>query len=98
MVIGPHGAALTNVLYAPEGCRVLEFPTAGHGIRLFRWMCRSVGHIHAFADGVEALYDGNYDINDAAIDSIVQCVDALWQGNLTHFCERPCDDYRKVKD
>jgi len=90
MVIGPHGAALTNVLYAPVGCKLLEFPTTGHGIRLHRWICNSVGHGHMFADDVQALYTDNYHVDDATIDSVVAAVDALWRGELTHSRPRPC--------
>ena len=36
MVVGAHGAGLTNLLFAPEGCRVLElFPNRGGSAAYF---------------------------------------------------------------
>jgi len=43
-IIGPHGAALTNMLFAPAGCRVLEFfPPAG-GSASFYLLAAALGH------------------------------------------------------
>ena len=45
-IIGPHGAALTNMLFAHEGCRVLEFfPPAG-GSASFYLLAAALGHTY----------------------------------------------------
>lgn len=78
LVVGPHGAGLVNVIFAPPGCKVLEFPTHGHAIRLFKWLCREVGHEHSFVDEVTALYNGSYTMEGREIECVLAAVDKLW--------------------
>ena len=48
-VVGAHGAGLTNILFAPEGCRVLElFPPRG-GTATFACLANALNHDYDLA-------------------------------------------------
>ena len=48
-VVGAHGAGLTNILFAPEGCRVLElFPPRG-GTAAFACLANALNHDYDLA-------------------------------------------------
>ncbi|WP_229052210.1 DUF563 domain-containing protein [Aeromicrobium sp. Leaf350] len=42
VVVAPHGAALTNLLFAPEGVRVLEMFTAGYVVECYWAICQNI--------------------------------------------------------
>ena len=54
MVVGPHGAALTNLLFAPEGVTVLELFTASYVNQCYWSISRSIPDAH-----YEYLIDGD---------------------------------------
>ena len=43
-VVGPHGAALTNFLWAPPGAAILEVFQASAVRRCYWSMCKTLGH------------------------------------------------------
>lgn len=43
-VIAPHGAALTNLAFAPPGCRVLELMSSAWSMPFFQNLCAVLGH------------------------------------------------------
>jgi len=45
-VVGPHGAAFTNLLWAAPGTRVLEIFEPGSVRRCYWSLCRALGHQH----------------------------------------------------
>ncbi len=45
-VIGPHGAALTNILWAPQGLKVFEIFEPSVIRRCYWSMCKTLGHYH----------------------------------------------------
>lgn len=77
LVVGPHGAGLVNVMYT-GGAKVLEFPTAGFHIRLFRWLTLAVGGKFAFATKLQGLYTAGYAADAEAISATVADVHRLW--------------------
>lgn len=42
-VVGPHGAGLTNLVFAREGTSVIELTTGAHYSRSYEWMCHLGG-------------------------------------------------------
>jgi hypothetical protein len=48
VVIGPHGAGLTNLIFAPKGTRVLEFFEPTEVRRCYWALCRELGHDYRF--------------------------------------------------
>ncbi len=47
-VCGLHGSALTNILWAPSGCRVLEFCADNFILGSFEWLARCLDMPHKF--------------------------------------------------
>ena len=45
IIFGPHGAGLTNMLWAPDGTSVIEFPLDPHVSRLFGQLAEMIGTI-----------------------------------------------------
>ena len=81
LVVGAHGAGLANLVFAPEGCRVLEFPVAGRANRTYEWLARALGHAYAAADA-EATFTGALDLDDAAVADAAAKVRGLTDGSL----------------
>ena len=50
VVVAPHGAGLTNIIYSPPGCVVLDvFPS--EPVPYYRWLALSCGHRYAWMRG-----------------------------------------------
>ena len=49
-LVGPHGASLTNMIFAPEGTRVLEVQTA-MAWQLYATMAARLGMVYGFLPG-----------------------------------------------
>ena len=45
-IVGPHGAAFTNVLWSPPGLKVFEIFEPASVRRCYWSMCRTLGHRH----------------------------------------------------
>jgi hypothetical protein len=50
-IVGPHGAAFANILWAAPGARVFEVFEPGSVRRCYWSLCRSLGHRHTCAIG-----------------------------------------------
>jgi capsular polysaccharide biosynthesis protein len=50
-VVGPHGAALTNLLWSPPGCKVFEFFEPATVRRCYWSMCKTLEHHYACGIG-----------------------------------------------
>ena len=46
VIAGPHGAAFTNMLWAPEGCRVIEIAHATYQPSYYGSLATALGHEH----------------------------------------------------
>ena len=49
-LVGPHGASLTNMIFAPEGTRVLEVQTH-KGWHLYQRIAEKLGMVYAKVKG-----------------------------------------------
>ena len=82
MIVGAHGAGLTNLLFAPEGCRVLElFPGMG-GTPAYFCLANALNHDYdlIMAEGPSPL-PGEREPNDLSFTVPLEQVGQWLQGN-----------------
>jgi len=65
-IVAPHGAALTNLIFAPAGARVLELTHPGHKNECFPLIAATCGHQYAGIEG--RLANGTNDSQDYIVD------------------------------
>ena len=58
VIVGPHGAGMTNMIWAPPGCRVIEF-FGSYTNECFEKLASTLGHEYV---GIKCLPVGKYDI------------------------------------
>lgn len=70
IVVGVHGAGLTNVLFCPKGARVVEIYTPLHKVSSMRILSALCGHQHSMvpAENVSFGQDGNPLLGDWHVD------------------------------
>ena len=44
VIVGPHGAAFSNLVFTPPGAQVIELTNGYHYNRCFEWICHVSGH------------------------------------------------------
>jgi capsular polysaccharide biosynthesis protein len=44
LVVGPHGAGLSNLVFTPTGATLIELTNGNQYNRCFEWICHVVGH------------------------------------------------------
>ena len=82
MVVGAHGAGLTNLLFAPEGCRVLElFPGMGGSLAYF-CLANALNHDYdlIMAEGPSP-FPGEQEPNNLSFTVSLEQVGQWLQGN-----------------
>lgn len=57
-IVGPHGAAFTNMLWSPPGLKVLEIFEPASVRRCYWSMCQTLGHRHACGIGQPVAQEG----------------------------------------
>ncbi|MGH7980799.1 MAG: glycosyltransferase family 61 protein, partial [Limisphaerales bacterium] len=57
-VVGPHGSALTNLIFAPPGASLIELFHPEHKNRCYVNLARACGHRYAALDGTPADHSG----------------------------------------
>ena len=70
-VIAPHGAALTNLAFAPEGCRVMELFPDNHHHRHYENLSSLCGLPYSFRTGPADNRDGDFSFNPDALRAAV---------------------------
>lgn len=72
-IVGPHGAGLTNMLYAPEGTKIIEFFEPSILRRCYYQMSQALNHSHYISVG-ETIVNGSEEpdiyLNDCALELI----------------------------
>lgn len=66
VIVAPHGAGLTNTIYSPTGCRVLEL-FAGEPTPHYRLLAQSRGHRYANLSAGLAHKDTDFSIDPQAV-------------------------------
>jgi capsular polysaccharide biosynthesis protein len=73
-IVAPHGAGLTNLVYSPPGCLVLDvFPS--HPIPYYRWLAQSCGHHYSWMAGHH--HDKNVVEFRVDVDELSRRIDAM---------------------
>ena len=72
--IGPHGAGLSNMLYAPKDASVIEFPMKPHCNRCFGYMAMGLELDYWMVPQVTCNYHLNYEMNQGRIDAIIRAL------------------------
>ena len=74
IIVGCHGAGLTNMVFAPAGTSVIEFPLDPHVDRSFGCMAASLGFEYWLVPQLKSNYQQNYTMTSALADEVVKVV------------------------
>lgn len=76
IVVGPHGAGLTNLIFMPEGGSVIEIfsPDWVHGTHA--WLSHLGGHTHRYVVSNETATNLDYRLTGTALDAFEREVEA----------------------
>eukprot|EP00947_MAST-08B_sp_MAST-8B-sp1_P000462 g462.t1 len=73
VILGPHGAGLTNMLFAPAGTQVIELPMRPHVNRCFGYLAHALGHRYWVVPEFRSYYHTRYEkLPASAIDAVVK--------------------------
>lgn len=74
IIIGPHGAGLTNMIFAPSNATVIEFSMDPHVNRCFGYMAMALGLDYWLVPQVLAFYYQNYVMDAKKADYVMRLV------------------------
>lgn len=77
LVIGPHGAGLTNILYCRPGTRVVEFPVVPMRLNQFAHLAAALDLEYWIVPTVTAHYQGAYTLDSYNLKDVVNLVEQL---------------------
>eukprot|EP00730_Choanoeca_flexa_P003716 TRINITY_DN11484_c0_g1_i1.p1 TRINITY_DN11484_c0_g1~~TRINITY_DN11484_c0_g1_i1.p1 ORF type:complete len:777 (+),score=194.89 TRINITY_DN11484_c0_g1_i1:151-2481(+) len=89
ILIGPHGAGLSNIVYASHAA-LIEFAMKPHSNRCFGYMAQALGNPYTIVPQVHSFYHKNYEMTRANAKLVAQLVHDvleeqgyghLWQGS-----------------
>ena len=76
---GPHGAGLSNMIFAPRDASIIEFPLRPQVIRCFGHMAMALGLDYWIVPQINAVYNGNYTMDPAKAEHVVRLVRHLME-------------------
>lgn len=71
IVLGPHGAGLTNVLFAKPGIDVVELSPVPYVMPHYYYLCRSLGHNFHYLLGKEEYINDNFFVDLEALERLL---------------------------
>jgi hypothetical protein len=74
LVVGPHGAALTNILWCSPGAAVVELPVVPRVLNHFAHMALALDLSYRAVPEASAPYQGRYEIDARGVDAVVRTV------------------------
>ena len=77
LVIGPHGAALTNTLFCAPGTRVVEFPVVPPVLNHFAHLAMALDLDYWLVPQISTHYQGHYTIDTQNLHWILKVVEHL---------------------
>ena len=77
LLIGAHGAGLTNMVYMDKNSTVVEFPMNPHSDRTFGYMCESLGLNYWIVPDLDSRYYGTYEATETSIANVISLIRAV---------------------
>lgn len=74
VIVGPHGAGLTNMLWAPRGACVIIFPMRPESDICFAHMAMALGHRYIEIPSINSYYYGDYHFTMESLSSVSKAV------------------------
>lgn len=74
LVLGPHGAGLTNALYCAPGTALIEFPVVPPVLNFFGHLAMALDLDYWLVPEVSTHYQGNYTVGPRGIEAVVRLV------------------------
>jgi hypothetical protein len=79
--LGGHGAAMTNMIFAPADATVIEFSMRPQCSRFFGYMAMSLGLDYWLVPQVHSFYHLNYVIDESGVAAVVRLLDHILDRN-----------------
>ena len=70
IVVAPHGAGLSNLVFSEPGVHVVEITNGRHYNRCFEWLCHVKGHDYIPISGDDGTYPSPRDLSAAITEAI----------------------------
>ena len=70
VVVAPHGAGLSNLVFSEPGVQVIELTNGRHYNRCFEWLCHVAGHSYVPIGADDGTYPTTARLRDAIVESI----------------------------
>ena len=74
IIIGPHGAGLTNMLWMPDNGSVIEFPLSPAVNRNMGMLAMMCGHDYWMVPELSSEYFGNFEADGESVSAIISVV------------------------
>ena len=85
IVLGPHGAGLTNMLWCQNGTSIIEFPLVPHTNRNLGFLAMATEMDYWLLPQIHANYYLKYEIDQAGVDAAVRLLRHIIDARgLTH--------------
>ena len=85
MHAGPHGAGLSNMIYAPRNCSIVEFSMKPHCNRCFGYMAMALDMDYWLLPQVSCFYHLRYEMTAEKAEAVVrQLKHLIVEKGLTH--------------
>ena len=70
VVVGPHGAGLSNLAFTPPGTLLVEITDGRHYNRCFEWLCHIAGHAYSPISGNDGSHLTPHQIHASIVNAI----------------------------
>ena len=74
IVVGAHGAGLTNMLFCRRQAAVIELPVLPQVLNHYRHMASALGHYYATVDDVSTHFEGHYLISESGVAAVCRAI------------------------
>ena len=79
IVLGPHGAGLTNMLFCPDNTTIVEFPLKPNCNRCFEYMAKALSFQYVQIPEIQSYYYEKYSPSIADFDAVMRVLDSQLQ-------------------